>query len=382
MVKNKRLMIVISWIAGLSLLLSACSQSIALVQGSQSTPVEQLVDFSGGLQEVAVDTVSVEVGVGSPIPVNAVISGTWPGLCSQIAEIRQQDGDRSFDIRLFATQDQPSCPPDHLGLPFGITIPLNMVEKPAGTYTVTANGVNATFDWEETAVEGEPTGERFIFENVSFALDPAVSTGASGQLIPEKPGSTDDPWWEIYPGYVSISLDDYSQSPTAHQPVIAVYPFSDYHQLSDQAAKNLDSLVDILSRKPADERQFPFLPLINAGQVFHSNVKYLEFQNGSGVRYLAVLGQYPAPVNNQDLFYTYQGLTSEGRQFVSIVLPVSQASLPQSANVLPISELEVMSKDPAYYGNMAARLNALPENSFAPDLAKLDALVASLLIER
>jgi hypothetical protein len=382
MVKNKRLMMMISSILGLALLLSACSQSIALVQGSQPTPVEQLVDFSGGLQEVAVESVSVDIGVGSPIPVNAVISGTWPGLCSQIAEIRQQDGEQSFDIRLFATPDQPSCPPDHVGLPFGITIPLNMVEKPAGTYTVTANGVKTTFDWKETAVEGGPAGERFSFNSVSFTLDPAVSAGASGQLLPENPGSADGPWWEIHPEYVTIALEGYPLSQTAFQPVIAVYPLSDYRRLSDQAGKNLDSLVDILNRKPADERQMPFLPLINAGQVFHSNVKYLEFQNGSGVRYLAVMGQYPAPVNNQDLFYTYQGLTSDGRQFVSIVLPVSQASLPQSASALPVSELEAIAKDPAYYGTMAARLNALPESSFAPDLAKLDAMVASLAIER
>jgi hypothetical protein len=121
---------------------------------------------------------------------------------------------------------------------------------------------------------------------------------------------------------------------------------------------------------------------MNAGQVFHSNVKYIDFQNGSGVRYLAVLAQYPAPVNNQDLFYTYQGLTTDGRYFVSIILPVSQSSLPISANALQVSELETIAKDPAYYGNMAGKLNALPDGDFVPDLAKMDALVASLAIEQ
>jgi hypothetical protein len=310
-----------------------------------------------------------------------VIGGTWPGLCSQLAEIKQEEGERSFDIRLWATPDQPSCPPDHVGLPFRIAIPLNMVEKPAGTYTITANGVKTTFDWKETAVNDDSPGERFVFKNASFILDPAVSTSASGQLLPET-SSPDGPYWETHPEYVSISLDGYPLSQTALQPVIGVYPVADYRRLSDQAGKVLDNLGDVLSRKPADERQMPLLPLINAGQVFHSNVQYLDFQNGSGVRYLAVLAQYPAPVNNEDLFYTYQGLTSDGSHFVSVILPVSQASLPMSANALAVSELEAIAKDPAYYGNMAARLNALPDGEFTPDLVKLDALVASLVIEQ
>jgi hypothetical protein len=65
------------------------------------------------------------------------------------------------------------------------------------------------------------------------------------------------------------------------------------------------------------------------------------------VRYLAVLAQYPAPVNNQDLFYTCQGLTSDGRYFVPIILPVNQSSLPMNANALPEGELEAIAKDPA-----------------------------------
>jgi hypothetical protein len=381
MLKRNRIIMAISWIAGLALLLSACSVVLTRVQGSQPTPVVQTIDLPVELQEMVVEGVSVEIGVGSPIPVDAVIGGTWPGLCSQLAEIKQEEGERSFDIRLWATPDQPSCPPDHVGLPFRIAIPLNMVEKPAGTYTITANGVKTTFDWKETAANDDSTDERYVFRGVSFVLDPAVSNNASGQLLLET-SSPDGPYWETHPEYVSISLDGYPLSQTTLQPVVAVYPVTDYRRLSDQAGKVLDNLGDVLGRKPADERQMPFLPVINAGQVFHSNVKYLDFQNGSGVRYLAVYGQYPAPVNNEDLFYTFQGLTSDGSHFVSVILPVSQASLPMSANALPVSELEAIAKDPAYYGNMAARLNALADGDFTPDLGKLDALIASLAVEQ
>ena len=382
MMKKNRYTMLISGVAGLALLLSACSVALDPVQANPPTPVVQMEDSPAGLQEVTVEGVSVEIWVGSPIPVEAVISGTWPGLCSQLAEVKQEVGERSFDIRLLATADQPDCPPDHVGLPFRLAIPLNMVEKPAGTYRVTANGMDISFDWNAAAVGGDSSGERFVFENVSFVLDSAVATSANGQHLSEVPISQDSPFWESHPEYVSISLDGYPLSQTTLQPVIAVYPVSDYRQMGNQVGKILDNLGDVLGRKPADERQMPFLPLMNAGQVFHSNVKYLDFQNGSGVRYLAVLAQYPAPVNNQDLFYTYQGLTSDGRYLVSIILPVNQSSLPMSANALPVSELESLAKDPAYYGNMAGKLNALADGDFSPDLAVLDALVASLAIEQ
>jgi len=48
---------------------------------------------------------------------------------------------------LLATPADPACPPDYLGLPFGMAIPLNVVELPVGTYTVVANGVSTTFEW-------------------------------------------------------------------------------------------------------------------------------------------------------------------------------------------------------------------------------------------
>jgi hypothetical protein len=51
-----------------------------------------------------------------------------------------------IDIALLATPADPDCPPDYVGLPFRIAIPINVVELPAGSYTATVNGVTTTFD--------------------------------------------------------------------------------------------------------------------------------------------------------------------------------------------------------------------------------------------
>lgn len=374
---------IIGIIVGLALFLSACSAPVQPAPQSQLVEPEKVLPSATpeALKDIVVDDVRVEFGVGSPALVKVMIAGTWPGLCSQLAEIKQVTGERSFDIRVSALPDSPACREDLLGLPFGIDIPLNMVERPAGTYTVTVNGVKTTFDWLAVADVSSPEN-RYQFEGVSFAANPDLTGAPNGIRIAEYSGANDGPYWAILPEYTRIALEGYPLTQNALKPVIAVYPVADYRRLSEPAGQELDQLANLLASRQAEARQMPFLPVMNAGQVYHSNVRYLDFQNGSGVRYLTVLAQYPAPVNNEDLFYTFQGLTSDGRYFVSVILPVNHPSLPASPAALSTSDMEQISKDPSYYPGMNASLSAMPDESFTPDLAKLDALVTSLLIQQ
>ncbi len=103
---------------------------------------------SSELREVPVTDVQVQVGVGSPIPVDIFVSGAWPDLCAQLAEIQQSIEGRQIELTLLATPVEANCPPDYVGVPFRIAVPLNAVELPAGSYTVVANGVSTTFEWE------------------------------------------------------------------------------------------------------------------------------------------------------------------------------------------------------------------------------------------
>jgi hypothetical protein len=121
-------------------------------------PIQQAA-APADLRELPVSHVSVDVGVGSPIPVDAFVSGEWPDLCAQLAEIRQQIEGNAFEITLLATAADPDCPPDYLGLPFRIAIPINVVELPEGDYTVTVNGVTAQFTVPVTPPVSEVPGD-------------------------------------------------------------------------------------------------------------------------------------------------------------------------------------------------------------------------------
>src|SRR6185503_8902339 len=98
----------------ITLILNACSPfTIVSSSGEQPTPqVEEIpaVESQPELQPVHVEHVEVQVGVGSPLPVEIVVSGLWPQLCSQIAEIQSNVDGFQVDVTILASTVE-GCPP-------------------------------------------------------------------------------------------------------------------------------------------------------------------------------------------------------------------------------------------------------------------------------
>ena len=147
------------------------------------TPSATPTTFDDLLRPIPIESVQVEIGVGSPIPVIIHISGFWPDPCAQLSRIEQTtEGDR-ITIDVLASPVDPNCPPDTLGLPVQTSLPLNMAEMAEGIYTVSVNGVETSFNWER--VSSEPTEE---VESVSYTLS---FIGADGNLWITTLGSSD-----------------------------------------------------------------------------------------------------------------------------------------------------------------------------------------------
>jgi len=103
------------------------------------------IDTFAELNLITIENVDMQVGVGSPRPVEIVASGTWPDLCAQIASVESNMDGFNIDITMLASTVE-GCRPDNLGLPFRFAIPLNTVEMGEGTYTITVNGTSTSFD--------------------------------------------------------------------------------------------------------------------------------------------------------------------------------------------------------------------------------------------
>ncbi len=130
----------------IAIVINACSP-FTIARSSTSyqapAPIVEMQSTASGYQPVVVDDVQVDVGVGSPIPVNVRVAGVLPDQCSQIEySTIKQDG-TNFIIELSAIPGGSECMKDTL--PFIISIPLNVVYLPAGAYSATVNGVRADF---------------------------------------------------------------------------------------------------------------------------------------------------------------------------------------------------------------------------------------------
>jgi putative lipoprotein len=101
-----------------------------------------------------------------------------------------------------------------------------------------------------------------------------------------------------------------------------------------------------------------------------------------GFRLVGRWAQDANPVTNQNLRYTYQGFTNDGVYLVTLWWPESTSALPNDMSGVTAEGMDAFNADPTAAINATAEeLNGLSTDQWDPDLATLDALVASLQIE-
>jgi hypothetical protein len=132
--------------------ITACSSTL----GAPDEPTE------GDLRPIQVDAARVEIGVGSPTPVDIFVSGSWPGRCAQEPQVNQTINGNRITIEILASPGSEDCPPAQMDLPFEMVIPLDMVGMPQDTnttYTLDVNGVETTFYFSQTDPEIPEIGD-------------------------------------------------------------------------------------------------------------------------------------------------------------------------------------------------------------------------------
>ncbi len=233
--------------------------------------------------------------------------------------------------------------------------------------------------------------------SIYMVLPPCMAANATGTLVPAVPYDEFNGPMEYYPENRKIAFLGYPlsggffEANGSDHGGLTIYPIADFVAMNQAAISPIVTNMQILlADKPAAPQSIPFLPVFNAAQVFKAQVKYLDFQNGQGVRFLTEYAQYYAPINNDDLFYAYQGITADGKYWVSAILPINAAYLQEaydSVNV-PDGGIPAPAMDDPNYGNameayyivMLDKLNTTPDASFTPGLDCLDQFIQSLQI--
>ena len=227
-----------------------------------------------------------------------------------------------------------------------------------------------------------PEGPRVEFSGVSFEMKPAVFSAAAGTIAPMEEGEAGVSGWPgPAPEYYRFDFQGYPLTQPWVAPQLLVYPIQEYAAVNPPAGEIAAKLDSVLRVVEVSLDSQPYLPMWNAAQVFYARPQVINFQNGKGIRYLTCYAQSFVRIDKSCLFYTFQGLTSDNRYYISAILPVDLPALYSSdAN----SKFNAIMADPStyqqYVTEMAQLLASVSAADFTPDLNNLDNLVKSLTV--
>ena len=226
------------------------------------------------------------------------------------------------------------------------------------------------------------TGGVVTFNNVSFTVPLGVASDAKAETVPAVT-DINSPFWEVAPEHIKFTLSDYQLQDKFLQPQIFVYPAEEYAKLNSNAADQIQKLKTIIAGAPLTKDSVPNW-VMNAAQLMAAKMQVINFQSGRGVRFLTQYDQYPAIINNHELFYHFQGLTNDGKYYVVATLPVTSSILPEDEkpeSPVPAGGVPLPTEtrpDDSYYAAVKKALDGMFEDSFNPSLFQLDALIQSM----
>lgn len=245
--------------------------------------------------------------------------------------------------------------------------------------------LTATSEVSPTQAPTQSSGIPVSFEYASFDIPSQLASGAKPEAVPAVGEGSGAPW-EVAPAHLKFTLTGYPLDNKFHEPRLFIYPADEFAQAHSGAAEQIDRLKKALAGSPLLQETLPIIPFFNAGPLLTANIKIIPFQNGSGVRTLTQYAQYSAPVNNRELFYHFEGLTSDNKYYVIAILPITapflqedekpEAPLPEGGVPFPANA----EPSQTYYISVTEKLNSLAPDSYVPSLNTLDTLIESILV--
>jgi len=237
-----------------------------------------------------------------------------------------------------------------------------------------------------TPIPNQTDGISVSYENVAFVIPSGMASGTNPETMTAVDTNSGAPW-EIAPTHLRFTLTGYQLQGKFFEPQIYVYPANEYAQVNSVASEQIERLKKAVSGSPLLKETLPNVPFFNAEHIIAANIQLIKFQSGSGVRELTQYDQYPAPINNHELFYHFEGLTDDNKYYIVAILPITAPVLAEDEkpeSPIPTGGVPIpASTGPTdvYYFSVTEKLNSLAPDSFTPSLNALDALIQSILVK-
>ena len=242
-------------------------------------------------------------------------------------------------------------------------------------------------------------------QNISLSYNSILAPWVDVQTVPAVPVSDQILFAESQPTYAQIRFWGFQGGRLYDLPLlplenrvaqVRIFHTADFPGFGDDNPQGFvnqsQALKGLLERGVEPERcaqpvtgepALPFLPWINMKQSFCAQPEIIAFPGGKGIRYLSYYAQGPSPVLDQQVFYTFQGLTEDEQFYVAAFFPVQTSIFPTEPpacprcgepNYDPLAEWTTM------LSQQLTQLNAQPEDDFVPSLTVLDELIESIRV--
>lgn len=230
-----------------------------------------------------------------------------------------------------------------------------------------------------------PTTATVGYNGFSFTYDTTV---ASHVDIDPYAGDPPDAAGMAEVKHVQFTVSDSDTAPSLFDAAIGirVYTAADfamyqayqqqYDTLQGLVGQQLDLTPFMTMSDNLSENTLPFVPVVAAGQAIRARVQYVETASVRGISYLTMYRQDMAPFLGNEFFYTFQGVSMDGSQYVTAIVKLNTALFP--AETPADFNMETFQTGYVDYVNQSiGTLNSAQPTDFTPSLATADALVQS-----
>jgi hypothetical protein len=242
--------------------------------------------------------------------------------------------------------------------------------------------------WASPTQAQDKTVHSVTFDSIKFSFASEIADNVNivyypGDPASQGPGFSDSRHW-LFALHSATSSPDNAPDAVGS---IRVYQIADFKGYSENE-KRLQQLQSLLTKRPdlapfiatarnANENTLPFLPVYPAGQVLRARPRYVDTAAVKGISFVTVYQEVAEPLLNHSFTYTFQGISADGKQYISATFRLSTKLFPEKMGA---------DFDPEFFtsrlGEYMAKSTALVDRAgpedFKPSLSTLDAVVQSI----
>ncbi|MBZ0286126.1 MAG: hypothetical protein K8I30_00825, partial [Anaerolineae bacterium] len=183
------------------------------------------------------------------------------------------------------------------------------------------------------------TAAQLAFNGITFSYDPAVFGAVLPAFDPGTPYQTDAPYFANVAPHTSFVFmrPDPARPDVDLTGELRVYKIADLEAYAEPTYKDVVEQLRTLDTSDLSAYEtvgadhhipaLPFMPVLNATQVFRAHPSALEFASAKGIEYFAYYSQSPEPILDGQVMYVYQGITADGQYYLSFSIYVETGLL-------------------------------------------------------